>query len=155
MGKLTLNERLPNKPSELLRVALNDLKAAERDPRYTIDMTDWHVPRDKEGLRLFEGEDMEAGSSCAVCLAGSVMRQSFDGNYKLCPDDFTLKISGNLEAIDCLRRGQVEDAYYHLGRDKPVNVIDDYEGIPEYDEGKRGFYKAMDGLIKYLEHFGE
>ena len=36
---------LPNQPSELLKLALNDLEQVENDPRYDINMGEWHYPR--------------------------------------------------------------------------------------------------------------
>ena len=51
---------LPDKPSELIRLALSDLEKCEGDSRYEVDMNEWHVPTQK-------------GHVCYVCLAGSVM----------------------------------------------------------------------------------
>ncbi|KKN74287.1 hypothetical protein LCGC14_0392260 [marine sediment metagenome] len=54
--------RLPRKPSALLKVALCDLKACERDPEYTINMSYWHRPN-------------ADGRCCEVCFAGTIMAQ--------------------------------------------------------------------------------
>jgi hypothetical protein len=52
---------LPDKPSELLEVALRDLEACRNDPRYTIDLEKCHEPIDGQ---------------CNVCLAGAVIAKS-------------------------------------------------------------------------------
>lgn len=55
---------LPDKPSELIRLALSDLKKCEEDDRYGINMGVWmKVTGDGE---------------CLVCLAGSVMAQTLN-----------------------------------------------------------------------------
>ena len=51
------------KPSELIRLALKDLEACEKDPDYEINMNVWHKP---------------VGDQCMVCLAGAVMAQTFE-----------------------------------------------------------------------------
>jgi hypothetical protein len=58
-----LQDTLPNKPSELIRVALKDLEEAERDPHYEVEMCTWHRPSSTTGV-------------CTVCLAGSVLAKS-------------------------------------------------------------------------------
>ena len=54
---------LPDKPSELIRLALADLALCAADPNYRIDMEEWHKP--------------EYGV-CHVCLAGAVMAKSLN-----------------------------------------------------------------------------
>lgn len=62
---------LPDKLSELLEVALTDLKKCERSTKYRVSMLHWHTP-------------VPEGNACWVCLAGSVMAKEF----KLSPKDF-------------------------------------------------------------------
>ena len=49
-------------PSEILAIALSSLKKCEKDPRYKIDMAEWHTP--------------QKNNKCAVCFAGSVMAKA-------------------------------------------------------------------------------
>lgn len=51
---------LPDKPSELIKLALNDLEKAEKSSDYVIDMSQWKSLSKNTG-------------KCSVCLAGSVM----------------------------------------------------------------------------------
>lgn len=60
--------QLPDKKSELIRLAIADLEKCEQDPNYTIDMTRWHEPR-------YDGV-------CQVCLAGSVMAKTLNANIR-------------------------------------------------------------------------
>lgn len=85
---------LPSKLSDLLALALNDLKAVEADPNYTVDMKNWHRP-DKD--------------VCAVCLAGAVMAKSLgvarDNSSN--PDFFGKDVGLKLLDLDSLRCGVV------------------------------------------------
>ena len=40
----TETSKLPDKPSELILIALKDLRAAEASEKYDINMEDWHNP---------------------------------------------------------------------------------------------------------------
>jgi len=51
---------LPTTLSGLLRCAVEDAKKCDKDPRYTLDMTEWHQPID---------------GVCHVCMAGAVIAQ--------------------------------------------------------------------------------
>lgn len=54
---------LPDSKRQLLHLALDDLEKCEADPRYEIDMGEWHSATSKV---------------CLVCLAGSVMAKSLE-----------------------------------------------------------------------------
>lgn len=57
-----MKDTLPDKTSELLKLALKDLLSVESDKDYSVNMYLWH-----ESVR---------GDSCHVCLAGSVMART-------------------------------------------------------------------------------
>ena len=86
-------------PSELIRVAINDLKLCEADPRYAISMGEWHKP---------------GYFKCSVCLAGAVMAQTLNAplTSEVKPIDFDGHTYDVLTAVDLLRTGQVEQALY-------------------------------------------
>lgn len=100
--KRVVRRRLPDKLSELLTVALADLQKAEADPRYEINMDEWHAP---------------VGSRCAVCLGGAVLAFSL----KTPPMKYVnvirrgKAVRDKLFAIDYLRRGDVVLAAQCLG----------------------------------------
>lgn len=88
--------KLPNKPSALIHVALKDLELCEADPRYEVNMADWHEP-DNDG-------------TCYVCLAGAVMAKTCGANPKERFDfsNFHGHTPRKLEALDAFRVGAVE-----------------------------------------------
>ena len=133
-----LKPRLPNKPSELLTVALNDLIKTENDPRYRVDMYIWHDPM---------GPD-----SCLVCLAGSVMAQSLETSPALetVPGHFDSDTGGKLVALDCFQQGQTTRALRFLGYNPSVQL----EPTP-YAENPEQFKKDMWQLVADLQKVGQ
>lgn len=107
MPKMSAKERRFRKATklwEILSLALIDLRACERDKeKFEIDMHEWFVP----------------GKKCIVCLAGSVIAQRFacrskDEFEELCDAD--ADIDAKIDAINFLRRGNVEYALLRVGR---------------------------------------
>lgn len=100
--------KLPDKPSKLLMMALADLEKVEADPRYEVDMNTWHEPNGK----------------CRVCLAGSVMACTLGAPIDEClfydsiNDDATPK----LYALNMLRCGRVLSALEMLGFGTPASL---------------------------------
>lgn len=64
-------KNLPNKASELIRLAIGDLEKAEASERYVIDMGNWHTPENLIKEPLYSDK-------CIICLAGAVMAFSLD-----------------------------------------------------------------------------
>lgn len=91
---------LPEKLSELLTTAINDLEACESADGYTVDMNVWHQ---------WDG----GHQTCAVCLAGAVMAQSLEFPQKRNADFGSAELGGNMAALDVLddiSRGRIDDA---------------------------------------------
>ena len=90
---------LPQKFSDLLRVALAALERFEKDPRYTISMLNWHSPE--------EGPE----GKCGVCLAGVVMAATFrvPPTSHREPQDYPPRIRQRLQALSASAFGVVED----------------------------------------------
>lgn len=90
-----MSKELPDKLSELLRLAVKDAKLCEEDSNYELNMSFWHqLVKDK----------------CIVCLAGSVMAQTLE----LLPEEvigciedsgFCLDTKKKLTYIDMMRSG--------------------------------------------------
>lgn len=95
---------LPDKPSELIMLALEDIAAVERLPDdYVIDMSEYHVP------------GRGPGGECAVCFAGSVMAMS-DGfglhmDFADTPDRGN---DGKYFALNSFRLGRVKEALEYI-----------------------------------------
>lgn len=112
---------LPDKLSELILVALEDLAKVRADPRYQINLETWHqsANRNDDGL-------------CSVCFAGAVIagRMAPDEiNRSIRPDDFADNDDFKLEALNDLRSGLLADALRWL-TDEDFSVA----GAPDIDE---------------------
>lgn len=90
--------RLPDKPSELIMLALKDLNLVRGDDRYKIDMICWHVKYRTEEV-------------CRVCLAGSVMAKTLHATIEddagIRPEFYETDTKCKLEALDNFRQGHV------------------------------------------------
>jgi hypothetical protein len=97
-------ELLPEKSSDLIELALQDLEKVERREEYRVEMSySFHAPI---VLDLGEGDR----AVCSVCFAGAVMAMSLNTSpdKELWPEDY--RSPGNkqrLYALDYFRRGLV------------------------------------------------
>ena len=151
----TTTTTLPSLPSALIRLALNDLLACERDSRYAVDMDDWHWPTtDDRGRKV-----------CRVCLAGAVMAQTLGLPNDLAIDDDDLAgygcdVQGPLLALDCFRLGRIGSGLRWMNFD--LSDIDKnwagYAWGAEYDKkairDPFDFYSRMHRLADYFESHG-
>lgn len=128
---------------KLWRIALTDLRLAERDKNCRIDMKVW-----------FERSSPRA-KHCVVCAAGSVLRRRGDvvGVTSFHPNhDF--KFGDKLKAINNLRDGFVGYALEEVDFPVPESFdMSQYNYIPiaEYGENKKQFWKDARRLLKYLK----
>jgi len=118
------------KPSQQIRMAIDDLKAVRRNPNVKFDMAHW-VKQKEEG-------------SCFVCVAGAVMTQRFDAlNYiqtalkpEMSPSSFlgqtiikelpyraTLKLTNSLVALNHVRTGCLSQAAVSWELDAPAQEV--------------------------------
>lgn len=102
--------KLPEKLSELIEVALADLIKCERSAKYEIDMTVYHI---KPGV---------IRKQCCVCFAGGVMAQSLGADPKNSIDiwDYPPLTTWKLRALDDIRKGHVTTALNSLDGDSPA-----------------------------------
>lgn len=142
------SKRLPDRPSELIEVALRDLEAVERrNDLYVVDMGVWHswdmTPRgDGEGPR------------CSVCLAGAVMAQTLgaDPEADLDPMDFELE-HAKLSALNAFRVGDITGGLHRLGLMREGVPVD--RNVPPYyrNSGEQ-FKAAMREMVAELREDG-
>ena len=134
------------KPSELIRVALDDLWQCQHDPAYKIAMDDWHRPYvdGKTGV-----------PSCLVCLGGAVMAQTLkvDITHHVVAREFE-RLPGweCLEALDLFRTGAVHEAFLLL--ELPLGKVDEYVTITPYNVAPNEFVTDMNELAYDLEAKG-
>ncbi len=136
---------LPDKPSDLIYVALRDLAKCERSPKYNIDMTDWHYPAD-DGV-------------CEVCLAGSVMAKTFkvDRNEDLTPCGIGIAPSDALKlgALNHFRAGEIIYGLreINLHRSKEAENIKDIV-VQQYHDNPTKFKANMRKIARHLKSIG-
>lgn len=144
--------RLPYTPSKLIRLALKDLKAVERDKKhYVVEMGYWHFNPDPE----FEEDKGLEATKCYVCLAGSVMAKTLKTKPKFDRDPFDFEDSDGraLKALDYLREGKLYSAFDILGFVLPYNVKQKVR-VSKYKTNPKKFKKQMAELADALEKIG-
>lgn len=131
--------KLPDKPSQLIRVALRDLEKCERSRLYHVDMLDWHRPN----------------GHCRVCLAGAVMAKSLGvpHNIKISPFDFEGEVMQKLRALNFFRCGFYDEAFYVLEIKRP-EAFPDEANITDYADDKAQFKRDMRKLASLLAKEG-
>lgn len=144
-------KELPDVPSALLTLALDDLEKAEVDPRYVIDMNHWHQPA------LRGSRDM----LCAVCLAGSVIAFSLGvpPYHPSRPGNFDADTCRKLIALDEFRAGSysaalqmlhVRDAEYLLS----ARLRAEFWPTDAYHNAPAAFKARLRALAERLEGMG-
>ena len=149
-------EILPKVPSELIRIALADLKKVEDHPSITVDMDDW-IASNYDGLDT--NDRPSEHRICSAGLAGAVVIFSLAGG----PDSIPARIispryfpenENQLFAIDSLRSGYIADMFDFLGLDPDDGYS--YEGLvtTPYEESPEEFKEELEKLAKILEKDG-
>ena len=138
-------ETLPDKLSDLLELALDDLETTEKDPAYEINMLYWH-------------ELDEVDNTCRVCLAGAVLAQTLEVpvsfnylRYRPEPD-----LEDKMDAINFVRLGFVDYALKALNRASFYEVGKDRWRIevPQYYIDPKRFKKTLRNLVPELRAKG-
>ncbi len=144
---------LPDTPSELLTVALDDLKKVERSTRYIVDMDFWHEPT-----------KINHAQKCIVCLAGAAIAKTLNrdatqnispGNMEkavpnLCGD--TVADSDKIWALDKLRTVHIKRALYALGY--TADLPFENRVITPYNEDRKQFKRDLRKLARDLMDLG-
>lgn len=131
---------LPNKPSEILELALQDLDLCELDPDYKINMGQWHT----------------GGEICQVCLAGSILAKTIGvpKNISFDPKGFSPSIRCKMDFLEYVRLGYIGKAYNHLQRKRPVGVFSEVS-VTYYHTDPIKFKTDLRNLISHLKEHGE
>ena len=151
---MSLTSILPNKPSELILLALQDLKSTEASEKYEIRMGNWHFP---PSLISYFSSEVKI-PSCQVCFAGSVMAFSLEAdiNRYYGPKDFPGE-ERKLRSLVVFRTGHVTygmRTFYHDKDTTNYKEINDHLVIPHYHDDREGFYEAMAEMADYLKEKG-
>lgn len=136
---------LPDKPSELIRLALHDLEEVEQLPGFRVNMNVWLSNIEEEG--------------CAVCLAGAVMvRSLYQANDRnqlptaAVPGMFDADTHAKLSALDYFRSGETEIALEYFEVPDPHRYESLNPGM--YYENPAAFKKVLREMADYFEGEG-
>lgn len=137
--KPTIRE-LPDKLSDLILVALEDLEKAEASPKHIIVMWMWHLPR----LGLLD-------NLCSVCLAGSVMAFSLGANPSTprTPGDYSHHINNKLLALNSVRGGDISLALETIDPEGRKHYFPQ-EYMVNYERNPVGFKAQLRSVAKRL-----
>ena len=132
---------LPDKPSELLELAIGDVLEVEKMPGWELNMRGWI-------WRRWDG-------SCSACLAGAVMLRRLgvvpQEDHYPSPNDEPTRIGNKLHALNFLRKGDMDTAGYLLGVEIPTSIC---PHIPRHEDDRDGFFAALRHLVTDLREAG-
>lgn len=145
-------KKLPDKPSELIELALKDLETVEKlSILYKVDMATWH-----DKLVLFK-------QKCKVCLAGAVIACSLgESVFKhIRPEDFKGTDPDTYYKLISLNYFRMGDIYsglrtFYKDKDNPdlYSQFSDRD-ITHYTASVRDFRTDMENLVTYLKLKGQ
>mgnify|MGYP007059427276 CR=1 FL=1 len=141
--KIAEAKRLPDKPSELIRVALEDVKKVENTPGYKVDLREWNV--------------VHSDGKCHVCLGGSVLvercgAKKGEGLSKSLENGtIDSVVYSKLTALDMFRLGDVEQGLSFLGI--TVDGLPEYLLVTDYID-RDGFFRDMENMARMFEARG-
>lgn len=156
---------LPDTLSELTRIALRDLEAAEANPRYRVGMSMWHTPLTETG-GMATGP--EKPHHCRVCLAGAVMAGTLNAPFGefIGPTDLVPDERGKLYALDSVRCGFLAEALSEFywtdsGTDPELDhavlerlINDPRLDFPDYEDDPAAFKAGLTRVADALEKEG-
>lgn len=136
-----MGKKLPDKPSDLIDLALADLEKAEKSDDYIIEMNVWHKPNDD--------------GKCLVCLAGAVMAFSlnFDREMKYVLANMPKNNQHKMSALNHFRYGAIRTGFNYMGipfeADQPQERY-----ITPYDESPEEFKSQIKRMVKEIRECG-
>lgn len=151
---------LPKKLSDLIELAVDDVKAVARNKKYILDLDHWHIP-------MFGVGWAPKVVHCAVCFAGSVIANTLKKSIheSIGPDDLSKTDQRAMFALNGVRQGLVVLALYDLEvserkiekyKEKYVSTEEFYYGgkALQCKEKRKQFYKDMARVVKQLREVG-
>ena len=134
---------LPDTLHELLDLALNDFDKVMEDDKYAVNMGGWH-------LRGY------GKKKCRVCLAGSVMAKTLAVRrwHDAWPSDYDNDTSRKLFAINDLRLGNLNDAYYYVYGENPSKNLDKEANVSYFLNNAENWRADMAAVLEILKREG-
>lgn len=139
----TLKTKLPNRPSDLIMLALKDLEKVEKlKNEYKVDMLFWHSYDDWR-------------KKCNVCFAGAVMAMESNApkNLSLGANDFGYDDHRKFVALDFFRTGSIGEGLEYMGG---IDVLERHKGVDvtPYSRDPDLFKAEMRGIARGLKKNG-
>lgn len=151
---LTEDQLLALKPSELLILALKDLKICESEPGTFVQMDGWYWEEERN-------QD-SAQKACFVCLAGAVMKQTLkvspSRDISTMPQSLSRKILHRMGALNLFRSGRISAglrAFYENDLDQLYLPYDPTIQVTSYAAHPRSFYSDMEKVVSILQSLEE
>jgi hypothetical protein len=142
------SKKLPDKASELIRLAVADLKAAEKSKEYLVDMGYWHLP----DVRCSDNRER-----CLVCFAGAVMARTMNipPRSHVDPYAFPTEEKKKLLALDNFRSGYVKLGLQELlgWENTPITGIG-FVDVTDYEANPDQFKAEMLAMARGLARVG-
>ncbi len=106
-------KQLPDTIQELLELAIADAEVIAKDPRYKLNMGEWHLYNDES-------------QQCEVCIAGAVIARTLKADIKdfLLPADYDDDTRMKLRALDSLWRGVLPYCFSYISIPSSMRVRD-------------------------------
>lgn len=114
--------KLPDKPSELILRAIEDVESALEIDTYNFDINAWHETSEYYGEVYNYGEV----DSCCICVAGGIMAATIDftADVDLIPSEYNSVTRDKLFGLDVLCRvGDVTKFLKYLSNKTVLKVL--------------------------------
>lgn len=142
--------KLPEKPSDLITLALDDLEKVEADPLYSVEMGTWHEPN--------SGGWHGKPPVCEVCFAGAVMAKTLpvreDHIQIRSMSEFSNYTRCRLYALDSFMRGDINAGLGHMQLSLPEEFKYPWDGVHQYHVNPSHFKQDMRDIADSLKEVG-
>lgn len=143
---------LPDKPSELILLALADLEKCELDDNYRVNMNVWHEYDYPTSM------EHEYKPTCQICLGGAIMAQTLEVSLEECVDPSSFKgdLDPKLRSLNAFREGRLHEALKILSLERYNSSIPrvvpttSYTTIT-YGDNRTNFYQCMNNIVEILK----
>ena len=136
-NNMTIQEYLALPFSKQVCLALDDLKRVMGDPRYRIDMKDWHLPESVTGVDW-------PTRKCSVCMAGAKLTEWLDPTVKY--GRRAVK-----EAVPSLTENKVDRFFGLISRIDDFRILVENRNRKSFKKDPQAFFDTAERMIDEME----